>query len=104
MEFELTYHDVTSEHISHYAPGTPILACEMTYRSKLELFNIIGYVISRFGPVVQVLWPIKFCRLSNAKSIFMQIVLFQTIQFRMSTQFNCQKHSYFKLINLFKQF
>ena len=27
----------------------------------------------------------------------MQIVLFQTIQFSMSTQFNCQKHFYFKL-------
>ena len=28
--------------------------------------------------------------LFNAKSMFMQIVLFQTIQFSMSTQFNCQ--------------
>ena len=31
-------------------------------------------------------------------------VLFQTICFNMSTQFNCQKHFYFKLFSLFKQF
>ena len=30
-------------------------------------------------------------------------VLFQTIQFSMSTQFNCQKHFYLKLFSLFKQ-
>ena len=40
-----------------------------------------------------VLWHINLCRLFNAKSIFMQIVLFQTIQFSMSTQFNCQNIS-----------
>ena len=28
----------------------------------------------------------------------MEIVLFQTIQFSISTQFNCQKHFYFELI------
>ena len=32
-----------------------------------------------------VLWHINLCRLFNTKSIFMQIVLFQTIQFSMST-------------------
>ena len=31
-------------------------------------------------------------------------VLFQTIKFSMSTQFNCQKHFYFKLFSLVKQF
>ena len=31
-------------------------------------------------------------------------VLFQTIQFSMSTQFNCQKHIYFKVFSLVKQF
>ena len=29
-------------------------------------------------------------RLFNAKSIFMQIILFQTVQFRISTQFKCK--------------
>ena len=51
-----------------------------------------------------VLWHINLCRLFNAKSIFMQIVLFQTIQLSMNTQFNCQKHFYFKQFSLFKQF
>ena len=38
------------------------------------------------------------------KQIFMQIVLFQAIQFCISTQFNCQNHFYFKLFSLFKPF
>ena len=54
--------------------------------------------------IVWVLWHINLCGLFNAESIFMQIVLFQTIQFSMRTQFNCQKHFYFKLLSLFKQF
>ena len=29
---------------------------------------------------------------------------FQTIQFSINTQFNCQKHFYFKLFSLIKQF
>ncbi len=33
-----------------------------------------------------------------------QSVLFQTIQFSMSTQFNCQKTFYFKLFSFVKQF
>ena len=41
-----------------------------------------------------VLWHINFCRLFNAKSIFMKIVLFQTIQFFISTQFKC-KYSFY---------
>ena len=32
-----------------------------------------------------VLWHINLCRLFKAKSIFMRIVLFQTIQFSMGT-------------------
>ena len=39
--------------------------------------------------LVGFLWHINLCKLFNAKSIFMKIVLFQTIQFSMSTQFNC---------------
>ena len=53
-----------------------------------------------FWLVGLVLWHINLYRLFNAKSIFMQIVLFQTLQFSMSTQFNCQKHFYFKQISL----
>ena len=40
-----------------------------------------------FGLLGGVLWHISLCRLFNTKSIFIQIVLFQTIQFSMSTQF-----------------
>ena len=47
-----------------------------------------------------VLWHINLYKLFYAKSIFMHIVLFQTIQFSISTQFNYQKHFYFKLFNL----
>ena len=54
--------------------------------------------------VVWILWHIKLCRLFNAKSIFIQIVLFQTIQFSMITQINYQNHFYFKLLSLVKQF
>ena len=51
-----------------------------------------------------ILWHINLFRLFNAKSIFIQIILFQTIPFNMCTQFNCQKHFYFKLFNLVEQF
>ena len=52
-------------------------------RKKRESSNI--WLV---GLVVWVLWHINLCRLFNAKSIFIQIVLFQTIQFSMSTQFH----------------
>ena len=44
---------------------------------------------------VWVLWYINLCRLFNTKSIFMKIVLFQTIQFSISKQFDC-KYSLWK--------
>ena len=45
-----------------------------------------------------VLWHINLWRLFNAKSIFMQIVLFKKIQFRVITQFICQKTFRFQVI------
>ena len=39
------------------------------------------------------LWHINLCMLFNAKSIFIQTILFQTIQISISTQFNCQNIS-----------
>ena len=53
------------------------------------------------------LWVLRYinlCRLLNAKSIFMKRDLFQTIQFSISTQFECEKHFYFNLFSLVKQF
>ena len=67
--------------------------------TRLHLFLTTCHVL-----VGWVLWHINLCRLFNAKSIFIKIVLFPKIHFSMSTQFNCQKHSYFKLFSLFKQF
>ena len=57
-----------------------------------------------FGLFGWVLWHINLCRLFHAKSILMPIVIFQKIQFSMSTQFTCQKRFYFKPFSLFKQF
>ena len=51
-----------------------------------------------------VLWHINLWRLFNAKSIFMKIVLFQTIHFSITTQSKCEKRFYFKLFFLVKQF
>ena len=45
-----------------------------------------------------VVWHINLCRLFNAKSIFMRIVLFQTIQFSMSIHFNGKKTFLFQAI------
>ena len=44
-------------------------------------FRLVGWLVG------WILWYINFCKLFNAESIFMQIFLFQTIQFSMSTQF-----------------
>ena len=52
-----------------------------------------------------VLWHINLCRLFNAKSVFMEIVSSISNKSNyMSTLFNCQKHLYFNLFSLFKQF
>ena len=63
--------------------------------------NNLGWLV---GWLVGFLLHINLSWLFNAKYIFMQIVIFQTIQSSMSKQFNCQKHFYFKLFSLFKQF
>ena len=49
---------------------------------RLQLFTLLH----KFG----CLDFLALCRLFNAKSIFMKIVLFQTIQFSISTQFKCK--------------
>ena len=72
--------------------------------SFLRNIYIYIYINSFNWLIVWVLWHINLCGLFKAKSIFMQIVLFQTIQFSMSTQFNCQKHFYFKPFSLVKHF
>ena len=55
-----------------------------------------------------ILWHINYCWLFNAKSIlYVWTVLFQTIQFNISKQFDCKKQFYFKqfpLVNKVKWF
>ena len=48
------------------------------YKVWLYLFNDISTFVGCL--VCLVLWHINLCKLFNAKSIFMKIVLFQTIQ------------------------
>ena len=55
--------------------------------SKVASSAIFGcWLFWLFG----VLWCITFCRLFSAKSIFMKIILFQIIHFRISTKFKCK--------------
>ena len=57
------------------------------------------------GWLVGFSWHINLCRLFNARSICMQIVSSISKKFSLAwVQFNCQKHLYLKLFNLFKQF
>ena len=83
----------------------PIDQCEF-----ITDFNKKHKAFSRRIRFVWVLWHINRSRLFNAKSIFMKIVLFQTIQFSISTQFNfkysliVKKTFYLKLFSWVKQF
>ena len=73
---------------------------EIFYRTCLNNDSLPKLV----GRFLGFLWHINLCRLFNAKSIFMQIVLFQKIQFNISIQFNCATHFNFKLFSLFNLF
>ena len=69
----------------------------------LRRFNLFGsFNAELICLFVCVLWHINFCRLFNAKSIFFtnKQFYFKTIQFSISTQFNCQKHFCFQVIQL----
>ena len=80
-------------HLSEYMPN--YLPCYVNLGIVYYSFKIRnGWLV---GLVDCVLWHINLWRLFNAKSILCKkSVLFQTIQFAMSTQFNCQKHFYFR--------
>ena len=53
-----------------------------------SLFVFVHWTVQTFCLFVWVLWHINFCRLINAKSIFIRTALFQAIQFSISTQFS----------------
>ena len=63
--------------------------------SMLIIFNFM-----KLMSVGWVLWHINLSRLFNAKSIFMKIVLFQTIQFSISTEFKRKYGLIFKNISI----
>ena len=60
-----------------------------TTRSLVEAGGVEGSCLSQ-GWSVGFYGISTFCRLFNTKSNFMKIVLFQTIQFSISTQFKCK--------------
>ena len=73
---------------SHLWPKTE----EIPYSAGQKYLWLVGfYGISTF---VGYLTPNPFLS---------KILLFQTIQFSISTQFKCEKHFYFKLFSLVKQ-
>ena len=59
--------------------------CLYVYIKGIGSTQFVGWL------VVWILWHINLCRLFNAKSIFMKIVLLQTIQFSMNTSLNGSK-------------
>ena len=85
--------------------GSPFVCSPHLKLTLCKLFRVgskdRGYKDSLF---VLVLRHTNHWRWFNAKSIFIQIVSFQTIQFSSSTQLNCQKHFYFKLFCSVKQY
>ena len=63
----------------------------------------VDYISAEGWLVGWVLWHINFVGYLMPNPFLCKLsVLFQTIQFRKSTQFNCQKHFYFKLFSLVK--
>ena len=56
----------------------------------LEVIYVKSIFIHISWLVVWVLWYINLCRLFNAESIFMKILLLQTIQFSICMQFKCK--------------
>ena len=66
-------------------------------KTKLKTWNK-GWLVGFYGISIFVAY------LTPNPFLCKETVLFETIQFNMSTQFNCLKHSYFNLFSLFKQF
>ena len=68
---------------------------------RITVVAVVVFFMHLLLLVGWVLWHINLCRLFNAKSIFKQIsVLFQTIQFRINTQFKCKYSLIVKYISI----
>ena len=74
------------------------MACKQIEFEKGWIDNTNGWLVGFYGisTFVGYLTPNPFLGKYS--------VLFQTIQFSMNLQFNCQKHFYFKLFSFVKQF
>ena len=86
---ELVYSKNYSNHPKIFVFKLYKMVANKTECSKLE-YRLVSWV----------LWHINLCWLFNAKSIFMKIVLFQTIQFSTSAQFKCKYSLIVKSISI----
>ena len=76
-----------------------MLKQKLIMHNKISNIDHVGGLVGWFYGISTVLGYL----MSNP-FLYKSSVLFQTIQFSMSTQFNCQKHFFFKLFSLVKQF
>ena len=81
-----TYWSKRCEYINKDVVNSQNILRKNNYQALSQIILLVGWVCF--------LWHIKHCWLFNAKSIFIQkTVLFQTIQFNLSTQFKYVKNS-----------
>ena len=92
--------------LRHYESA---LICIWLYNTTI-INSLLSYIQISFSCVL-VRWLVGFYGISTFVGyltpnpfLYTWSILFQTIQFSINTQFNCQKHFYFKLFSLFKQF
>ena len=105
-EFELQ-----SRYYNHFLTNTLGKMHEPAYHSSCGLYNtttVLQIALELNNPWCFVGWFYGISTfvgyLTPNPFLWKLSSLFQTIQFSLSTQFNCQKHFYFKLFNLFQQF
>ena len=91
LSFERAYFEAAIQHFCYYTTGT-----RSFFLSLCKRFVVILMFVFRKGFAL-VWWHINHCRLFIVKSIlYIKIVLFQTIQFNIRSQFKCRKEFYFK--------
>ena len=96
---KITYCSCMAGHLGALAFGLVFKICLIWFT------KIVGYLMPNLG------WLVGFYGISTSVGyltpnpfLYEYSVLFQSIQFSRSTQFNCQKRFYFKLFSLVKQF
>ena len=91
-------HTHTHTHIYIYIYMCVCVCISVCVWSKIDIKHNVGWLFGFYGVSIFLgyLTPDLF--------LYKWAVLFQTIQFSMSTEFNYQKHFYFQLFSLVKQF